>query len=66
MSAVVNDPLVFGLAASMRRVAARYNLPATQLREACAASLAELNRTGEVIDAYRAGMRVLVPQGFRA
>jgi hypothetical protein len=63
--AVITDPLAFGVAASMRRVAERYGLPMERLLEACRVSRAELDRTGEVIDAYRAGMRILVPQGHR-
>lgn len=58
--AVVTDPVAFGVAASMRRVAETYGLPTTKLLTACRAMRAELDRTNELLAAYRAGMRELV------
>lgn len=63
--AVVTDRLLFLTIASMRRVAVAYNLPLASLKAAIREVRAELDRSGEVIDAYRAGIRVLVPGGFR-
>jgi hypothetical protein len=57
--AVVTDPQLFGIAASMRRVARKYGLPPGKLLLACRAVRAEL------LTAYRAGIDVMLP-GLRS
>lgn len=58
--AVVTDPQAFGIAASMRRVAAKYGLPTDRLLTACREVRAELDRSNELLPAYQAGIRALL------